>query len=308
MNNITHIGTGEQVRMSSLLGQVAITVQVRTSCLGLDRIDKQTSRELNHDKNAIDDAGKAVVSRLAGADGDVKGIKKIHTETQGLLKSLSTPWNGRQLMPNINFELFLREFKLKEDQHAHAVATLVAKAPALIEKARYNLGAYNIQPPTLEEIRTGFSMEIIAEPIPDTSKYNASNLDRVMEEQLREQFEQNTQAAFAFAQKDVLQRVAKPLQNMVNACINYDEREAKKEKGEEVKGGYSRQTIVSNVQDIAHVFGSFNLFNDPEMAKLDDDLKVFFRYNYEDLKSDAFAREQMKNKAADILSKIDGYL
>jgi hypothetical protein len=307
MNNITNI-SGEPVSMSALLGQVAICVQVRTSCLGLGRIDRRASAQMNQDKRASTDAGKAIVSRLAGVEADIKTLKDIQTEGQDLCKALSTPWNGRRLMPNINFQPFLREIKPIEARFEIAKADIIAKAPQLIAEARANLGDYDIKPPTLEEFKNGFAMEIIAEPIPDVSKYSASNLDNAMEEQLREVFEQNTKAAFQFAQQDVLQRLAVPLRNVVNACNNYNERDELKEKGEKPKGGYSRSTIVTNVQDIAYVFGSFNLFNDPELAKLDEELKVFFTVNYEDLRDDNQVRDEINKKASDILAKLDGYL
>jgi hypothetical protein len=294
--------------MSAMLGQVAITAQIKTSCLGLTRTDKSASEQSTVDHRAIEGAGRVVVSRLAGADEAVKGIRAIQKQAQDLLKSLSTPWNGRQLMPNVNLEPFLREFKYVEAQHQMAIDNLIDNAPELIAKARANLGDYSIEPPTLSEIRAAFKLEFVAEPIPDTSRFSASNLDTALENSMREQFEANTQAAYSYAQEDVLHRVAEPLKAMVERLNAYNEREDAKDDGKEVKGGYFRDTLVTNVQDIAHVFNSFNLFNDPSLSALDTQLQEFLRLKPEDLRKGRGTRDATIERASKILSQIDGYL
>lgn len=307
MTNVVN-AMGQPMRMSALLGQVALIVTIRTSCLGLTRTDKTASDQSTVEHNAIVGAGRVVANRLAGADAPIKKIRAIQKEAQDMGKGLSTDWNGRRLMPNVNLEVFLREFNHYEAKFNHEVDQLVADAPRLIAQARANLGSYSVEPPSLAEIKSAFRLDYVCEPIPDMSRYSASNLDSLLQIALRDQFEANTEAAYAYAQQDVLQRVAAPLQALVERLSAFDARVAAQDKGEDVKGGFFRDTIITNVQDIANVFGSFNLFNDPALIKLDNQLKEFFKFNAKDLREDQSARTHLSTRASEILAQLDGYL
>lgn len=306
MNAVT--GTTPQ-KMSTLLSQVAVVAKLRTSTLGLTRTDKEASRRLDAQHNARQGTGKAIVSRLAGAESRVKEIIATIGEGGECLKASTTQWGDKRLLVNVNIERFLRQFSPIAEKFKQQVATFVADAPDMIAAAESNKGDYNVQPPTLEEIRDAFKLEFELEAIADSSKYE-SNLDKAVTESLKRRFEAQVEAAYAEATKDAVQRLAKPLANLADRMTVYSKREDDKANGVDVDShsGTFKDSIISNVQEIAAVFGSFNITGDPTLARVADALKAFEGVEAADLRKHQRVRDEMKAKAEAILASLGDWL
>jgi hypothetical protein len=297
--------------LSSLLSQVSTIAYVKCRSLGLWRLDKAASKQADRAHNAIDGASKTQVSRLAGAEQRVEEIAVIQGRAGALLKEMTTAWGDRRLLPNSMLEKFMNPYADLKREHDEKVEIFIAEAPALLAEAEHNKGTFNVKIPTMAEIEKAFDMDFRLEPVPDVSTYKSGNLDKAVEKILKERFEQNIKAAYTEAQADAIKRIAKPLSLLVDGMAKYNKREEEKARGLSVdKTGTFKNSIIGNVQEIAEVFGEWNLTGDPLMKRLDDALSAFANIDAEDLKTSPELRNDVATRAAKILDEIraGGYL
>ena len=85
----------------------------------------------------------------------------------------------------------------------------------------------------------------------------------------------------------------------------YSKREDEKSRGFTVdKSGTFKDTVITNVQDIAKVFKTFNLTNDPLLNSISAKLTAFDQIDADDLREDGGLRKDIAKKAEDILADL----
>ena len=110
--------------------------------------------------------------------------------------------------------------------------------------------------------------------------------------------------AYSQATTDALQKVAKPLAHMVDRLTVYSKTEEAKLNGDDVPSARLYDTVLTNVQDIAKIFGDFNLTNDPVMNKVSAALSAFDWLTPEKLKKSDVIRGHAVKTAAEILADL----
>ena len=293
--------------MSALLASVATVISVKTTALGLSRTDKQASAETERDHNAKSGIARVSVSRLAGAELQIKEIKSLHGEARMVANKWSTIWNDRRLMPNVNIQPYLKDWMAVKQLHDEKVNQLHADAPRLVMEAERNLGDFNIEPPTIEEIREAFSLEFTMEPVPDANNFRNTTLDNNLEAQLRERFEADVAAAYQMAQRDTMQRLSKPLQNLVERMGAYNKREADVASGLDVgREGYFRDSIITNIDEISEVYlrSCVVVEDDPTLVAINNQLQQIKGIEAEDLRKDKALRDDTARRATNILNQL----
>jgi hypothetical protein len=294
------------VTISNALREVAMIAEVKTSALGLTRTDKRASARTTEAHHAHSNAARVSVNRMAGADELHRDITSLQEQTRVNLHGYSTAWGStsRRLLPNANFEPWIREHARIQGEFEAKLVLLRAEAPALVAKATAALGEFDVKPPTVEEIVEAYSIRYALEPIPDGAQFGG--LPGAAEEFLRRQFENNIQTAYQEAQLDAMSRLSKPLEALVERIGAYDEREDRISKGEDPgKGGIFRDTLVSNVQDIAAVFDSFNMLSDPTMTKLSQRLQLFLTVSPDDLRKNNDLRASARTQAQTLIDDLN---
>ena len=180
-----HATTATPQRLSALLSQVAVIVSVKTSSLGLMRVDKQASVESDQAHGARRGTGRTLASRLSGAEDRVKNINSAQTEVVDTVKRWSTAWDKRRMIPNVNIQSMLGEISVPKANYETLVKEFIADAPRLIALAEQNKGTYDVETPTLEECQSAFSLTLEMEQIPDSATFSAPGLDKQVEEELK---------------------------------------------------------------------------------------------------------------------------
>lgn len=300
--------TNANAMISNALREVAMIAEVKTTALGLTRTDKRASAESAQAHRAHANAARVSVNRLAGADDLHRDITTLQEQIRTNLGAYTTAWgtSGRRLLPNSNFEPWIREHARIQGEFNNKVEILKAEAPALVAKAAAALGQFNVQPPSVQEIQEAYSVRYNLEPIPDGSQFN--NLPKAAEDYLRAQFETNVSTAYQEAQLDALSRLSKPLEALVERLTAFEEREKKIAAGEESKSGIFRDTLITNVQDIAQVFASFNLLGDENMTKLAKRLDIFMNIGADDLRKNAQLRDSASTQAKGLIDDLNDLL
>ncbi len=304
--------TPEPTRMSALLGSVATVVNVRATTLGLKRIDKEAGILSDRAHGAKEGASTSSVSRLPGEGADrLKEIRSAATAASEAVKARSMAWGAGpgRLLANTLIEPTLRDFTAAKAEHDRLVDSFQVQAPRLIQQAWANIGTYKVEPPTIEECMSAFSLEFDMQAIPDSAAFHGSNLSKEMEAAIQRRLEESCKAAYATAQQDAIERLAEPLQRVVKGLEAFEEREQDIARGLPVDRSRTfRNSLIGNVQEIASVFGAFNLTKDPAIQKIIDDLATFDGVEADDLRNSKDLRKQITDKATDILANLGDWI
>ena len=300
--------TKDDKPLSKIIGEVAVLASVHTSSLGMTKLDRAASKDSDHSHGARAGTAKVNVNRLPGAETAVDAIKKQHAEARLLLLQYTSQWGSdRRLLPNVYIGDFTGKFDVISREHKRLVDEFVANASIYINKAMQNLGSYQVDLPSVREIGNAFSLEFNLAPVPDISAYTTG--DSQLEQSMKQRFEADIRAAYEGAQKDLIKRLAEPLENVIDRMKAYDEREALKAKDIEVgKSGTFKSTIMSNVNDIAKVFRSFNMTDDPTLEAIAVRLEAFANIEHKDLTKSQELRVAVAERAAEIRTMLGSWL
>ena len=294
--------------LSKMIGEVAVIAAVQTSALGMTRLDKRASLESDHRHGAKEGTGRTNVKRLPGAEQYVDAIKAKHTAARSIVTGYTTQWGrDRRLLPNIYIGEVTGIVEDIKREHDVLRDAFVARSYEFIQNAVRNLGSYEVSPPSVSEIENAFSLNLDLSPVPDISAYTTG--DSALEKSMKERFEADITAALEGAQKDLLQRLAKPLENMVDRMNAYDERENLKTKDIAVgKHGTFKSTVVTNITDIGKIFRSFNITGDPFLEGIAQRLDAFDGIEHEDLTKSAQLRADTAKRAKEIRALLGDWL
>ena len=301
----------QQQRLSAILSQVATVAAIRTTSLGLSRQDKSASTELDQTHAAQGGTYNASAKRLTREGVEkVKALNAKANDARMCLNTNTTAWGDRRLLANVNIQRFLGEFSTHKSEYDRMLEQLIYDAPRLIAESEINLrNVVGVEPPTLEEIENAFSLEFTMEQIPDSSSFSAPGMDKAVEDELKRRFEANIEAAYHQAQNDALLRLQKPLANLVERMNAYNKREEDTAKGIDVgREGYFRDTLMTNLHDIAEVFATFNLTGDPGLNKIAEQLDAFENIEAADLRKSKALRDDTAKRAQAILDNLGGWL
>lgn len=301
--------------ISDALRQVAMVADISTTALGMSRTDKQASKETEVNHAAKAGTAKVVVNRFAGADDEIKAILEIQRLAQENLKVKTMQWGStkRRLLPNANFMAWNAKHAELEELHKQAIAKMMDNADAILAKAQANIGSFNVDLPTKDEMERAFTLTHVLEPIPDGRHFDAmtgsNGMNAQINEHLRYQFEQNMAGAYNAAIQDAAARLAGPLQKYVERMEAYSKREAEVANGRDPgREGYFRDSIVGNVQEIAEVFAGMNVLNDPVIKAVADKVAVFTKLTPDILRKREDVRNATAARAREIIADLDGFL
>lgn len=302
------VGSSGTKPLSEVIGEMAVVACVQATSLGMTKLDKQASEQSDAQHNAKRGTGKVNVVRLPGAELAVASLKAVQRRARLLLASYTTQWGAdRRLLPNVFIGDFAGEFDKLRREHDELRDNFVANAQSYIAAARQNLGSYQVLPPDEDEIALAFTLGFDLQPVPDVKNYEIGNKE--LEAQLKARFERDIQASFVEAQKDLLRRLAEPLENLIERMKQYDARERRKKKTKVAdKAGTFKETVVTNITDIAKIFSAFNLTGDPLLTRIAEQLDAFDGIEHKDLTRSKDLRDDCARRAADIRGMLGQWL
>lgn len=307
--NMMQNNSGIKARpLSEMIGEVAVIAAIQVSALGMTRLDRRASTQADISHGAKSGTGKVSVKRLPGAETAVDAIKAKHTQARAVLNGRTTRWGkDRKLLMNQFIGEVCGEIDEIVRDHDKLRDKFVADAYAYIQNAQYNLGSYDVAPPTVAEIENAFSLSLELSPVPNISAYTTG--DSELEKSMRARFEADIQSAYEGAQKDLMKRLAEPLENMVNRMAAYEERQKRQEAEEDVgKTGTFKSTVITNITDLATLVRSFNITGDPVLTDLSNKLDAFEGIDHKALISSADLRADTARRAAEIRASLANWL
>jgi hypothetical protein len=216
--------------------------------------DKQASRETAARNQA--DEGMVRVSKSLIPKEALEPIKQLAGEVRAYHYDNTVCWSeGAQFLParlSMPYSAAIQEFKLRFDR---AVSHFCAEYSTLIENAPTLLGNL-FRPedyPAPAEMRELFSIDVSYEPVPEAGNFFA-NLATTALSEFRRDLEKKNELRERAMRQDLWQRLRDPVLKMAEALSNPDK--------------IFRDTLVSNVTDIAQRIDGLNVFGDPHLTSV----------------------------------------
>lgn len=293
------------------LKETTILARVTTRALGLERTDNTASRKVIEDANAVEKAAKVKVNRLAGADALHKEIVSCQQEASAALRGVSQPFGEEdswRMLPNANFEKFVCGFSPIKTRHDELVQKVSDNAEDICAKAQQSVGTLDVRMPTPEELRAAYSISVEFRPIPESANFRGLNENTI--NKLREMHDARLAAAVAAAERDTMERFVDPIERFIERMGAYNERMKKlaNDPDSKSKTGIFKDTIVSNIQELAEVVDSFNISGDERLTELGNQVRAFANIEPKKLRESELLRNEATSRAQEIANNLRGWL
>jgi hypothetical protein len=283
--------------------------RVTSSALGLSRTDKQATKDVTASSGAVSGAARVVVSRLAGADEHHKAIVAAQANARKVLFSMSMPYGdeeGWRILPNANFERFVREFGQAKRAYQAAYDQLAANADEVLEAVRTNKGTLSIDVPTKDELLAAYSLDFSLEDYPVG---NFTGLPDAVATKLSSRMQTRMEQAVEQAALDTLSRFVGPLEHFVDRMKAFSKREQEIANGAEpTKHGIFRDTVVTNIKHLYDVLGAFNIAGDERLLDLKNSLASLAEVDPDTLRDNIQVRDAGVDRASQVLANLNSWL
>ena len=294
--------------LSKIIGEMSVIASVHASTPGMTRLDKQASLKSDRDHGAKEGIGKTSVTRMPGAEAPMEEIKALDRQGRKLLMSYTTQWGlDRRLLPNVYIGEFSGKFEDLRRVRDVLVKQFLMDAKLYLAQAKTNLGSYAVQPPTMDELINAFDFGFDLSPVPDVDAY--STADKALEQAMKARFDDDVAASFHNAQRDLMLRLAEPLENLIDRMKEYDRREERKANGEDVgKTGTFKKSVVTNITEMAKLVRHFNFTNEPKIEAIAEKLEVFNQIDHDTLTAYPHVRKAVAERAAEIRKGLGAWV
>ena len=261
--------------MSELITALQSTTMLaalRTPAFGTRRRDKLAGEEVSSQAGAVASAAMVSVNLLAGADEIHQAIMKVQRQARVAFNHITSTWDdeGWRLLPSALFDRCMVDVvKPYKPQMEELKERLKDEAPAIIKRAQEGLGDFAARHilPTAEEMAAAYDLKVEFQPIPDGSRFQGLP-DKTIE-MLARHVENRARAKAEGAMHEPLERMTSALEHMLMRLQAYEEREAARNRGEKVgKQGTFKDTLVTNVQELAGIIAHFNLTGSPGFEEI----------------------------------------
>lgn len=295
MQNVTAILSHPAPSYAPTLSSSAMLVELNVSMWVGRKTDKGASAQVLYDNNAS--KGMASVSKRL-LDCKQLDTLKTHVGAMRLAHRAATlPWSesGLRLVTNAQYMEYHKEitgminefYKLTEsllDAYQWEVADAQTKLGDLFDISEY---------PTTNDLRRKFRVSLSYMPLPTCGDFRL-DVGNDARDVLAEQYQKHYTTQLTRAMGDLWQRLLEPLQNM-SERLSY---------GKHDRPSGFRDTLVSNVEDIAALLKTCNITGDPAMEQIRIDIVQTLRGVTPDgLRKDSYLRSRTQSQIDHILTR-----
>ena len=288
----------------------ALLVKVSTAKFGTQRKDQAATRQTADDQNAEKASVSVTKSLIPKNNPQLKALVRQMSAVSNLFRFMTGPWDE-------NFRIISAKKygKLREALDAHLMTVEELKddlrqaLPTILADAPRHLGNMydENQYPDIDTIIDAFRITIDTEVIPDRSKHILVGLDDDRVEKLISDANSKDNQRAKELHTHTHGVVSDALTNMISSLENF---------GDGIENSNRtktfRDTLVSNMADVADVLKGLNISNDPALDKLADDIIDNLTsasapiLRGDKIKGDNRTAEMIEKDAADLRKEISG--
>ena len=275
----------------------AMLVSQKISRWSPTKTDRQAGDDLATLKKAQSDAGKYIKNLVSR--NEFKPVRRAYNDLRTDHYKRTLAWNdeGLRLLGGAHFreytdsqhELQLIYKKAADDfannEYALARENAIIRLGELFRSDDY---------PEPSELVLMFTVEHKFLPIPTADDFRVS-LPNGDADEIKKQIMADTQAMQAQATREAWERLHKVVQHMVDRLSETD--------------AVFRNSLLGNVQETVDLLPALNIFGDPELDKMAEQVKAkLLQADVDELRFDPVTRTSVAMDAKELASKMSAYL
>jgi hypothetical protein len=278
------------------LTQTAMLIRLSISQWTARKYDKEVSNMVAETYNAGDKSGR--YNKILIAEDAIKRISQIVGEARDFHYKNTLPWtdDGVRLLPAANYMDYTRVIRQYRSDFEAAVAAFIGSYDLYIEEARVRLnGMFKLKDyPTLDQLPGKYDFTVNVDPLPASSDFRVAIKDEEIQT-LRAEMEMRMRKAQDDAMRDLWKRLYEPVRHMAEKLADPE--------------GKFKDTLVSNIQEIAGLLTRLNVAEDPNLEELRKEVEAkLCGQAPEMLRTDATIRTMVAADAQQIADMMRGYM
>ena len=251
--------------------------------------DKNVSAEVERNHQATD-AGR--YNKLLVDKTSLEAIAKVASAARAYHYKMTLAWgdNGDRLLPGALFMEYRTEILKFKNSFAIEVDAFIDRYPTLVQDAYKRLGSLYVATdyPHVSEMRSRFAIETSFAPVASGNDFRVSLNEEYIDQIKREINERNAALQRASVQ-DCWSRVRTVVSNIHERLSKTDNK--------------FRDTLIENVRDLLDVLPALNVTGDPELTKIEHDVRELL-VPPQRLRDDSTLRNETAKKAEEILARM----
>lgn len=215
------------------------------------------------------------------------------------------PWSdeGFRMLSSAGYFEYAEKMRALQGDFDTAVSEFLQNYPQYVDDARAKLnGLFNpTDYPSEKEMRGKFSLGFNVCPVPTASDFRV-DLGDAETAKVKAEIQAATDATVKAAMSDAFDRVRKVIAHMAESLQNYAV-------GPDGTKNPFRDSLVSNVCDMAQILPTLNVTGDPALDQIARDITAnLCRHSAEDLRTSDWKRAETASRAQEILAKMSSYV
>lgn len=249
-------------KLTMRLSERAILVDLDVGVWSASITDKEVSQEARAARKAEREAGsfrKHLVARKA-----LEAIRKAISKMTTKHKNLTLPWsnNGMRILKAETYEEWSREMRLGKAEFEKAVEAFITVYEGSVRAdAKRFLGKMFKESdyPAAKVVRSKFYVKLEVMPVPESGDFRAKLGNREVAILVKD-LEAKTRERMQAAVDTVYEKVAEVVGKMFDKLSTYKPSPGPYQESAE---GIFRDTLVTNVRELADLIPALNITNDP---------------------------------------------
>lgn len=276
------------------LSEIALLADLTISSWSGSVADQKTTDEILDKKNARRDRGRFVKRLLM----NVTPLKIITNKMYHEYRMKSTAWeDGRRLLPVEFFNSITKLHRDCSDELEKALEEFGKNYPEYKEKAKEELGDLydETEFPSFDDFKRRWKIRLDFFPIPE-SKHFVVKAEQNLINEMKKSFDEAISNKQTVAVGEIKERVLETVGKIVERISD-----------KHMKFSRQGKEVMDSVRELVDILPSLNLFDDPNINKMVDDLKAtLYEVTDEELKKKG-NRKKILDETKAMLDKMTDY-
>jgi hypothetical protein len=290
--------------MSNILATRAMLVRLTVRQWGSSKMDRRVTRDVTARENASADAARVTKSLLPKSA--LAAIKKVVSSARQITYLHTLPWldDGMRILPAKAHKKYTKAMRPIQDDWRKAVAQFLVDYQSYVGVAQQRLGTMFDAGdyPSAAEVAERFELDVQIFQVPDDGDFRA-NVSKADADAIRASIRAATDKALREATREPWQRIAGMVGHMAQKLADY----VPPTDGAKAEGIW-RDSLVTNVRELASVLPALNVSDDPALADAAKVLAEISAHAPDALRDDPIKRKAVADAAAKIQETADTYL
>jgi hypothetical protein len=294
------------------LSKTAMLVELNIGQWTARKKDTKASRKVEEEQEAKH--GVANVTKQLLAKEGIGKVTQAFQNVRWFFYAHTRPWSkGTAILKNSVYDEFIKGFNEVKLRAEEAIEEFLPLYPKLYERARKDLGKMWKEEdyPPIEKIAKKFYIQLRFLPVPKSNYFEVEGLSGKNVDEIKQNIEQGIKQGIEETTKKTYEELGVFVGRMVEALDNFGK--PVKGKGKKTKKGKTRtqtfrDSLVENIQNMVDNLKTLNITDDPDLYKIGKEIEdKLCQVDGKELRNNPKIRKNIKDKADQVLKKLEGY-